>query len=73
VWGIVHGFSGINALEELDGPNIHRLSNGLTIGVDLHYTFEDLGLWFEAVHVSDPLTIFLCKSDPSNSEPAQHL
>ena len=70
---IVHGFSGINALEELDGPNIHRLSNGLTMGVDLHYAFDDLGLWFEAVHVSDALTVFLRKSDSSNSEPAQHL
>ena len=70
---IVHGFSGINALEELDGPNIHRLSNGLTMGVDLHQTFDDLGLWFEVDHVSDTLTVFLHKSDSSNSEPAQHL
>ena len=73
MWGIVHGFSGINALEELDGPNIHRLSNGLTMGVDLHYAFDDLGLWFEAVHVSDTLTFFLHKSNFSNLEPAQHL
>ena len=73
MWGIVHGFSGINALEELDGPDSHRLSNGLMMGVDLHQTFDDLGLWFEAVHVSDTHTVFLRKSHSSKSESAQHL
>jgi len=43
------------------------------MGVDLHYAFDDLGLWFEAVHVSDTHTVFLRKSNSSNSEPAQHL
>ena len=43
------------------------------MGVDLHYAFDDLGLWFEAVHVSDTLTFFLHKSNFSNLEPAQHL
>jgi len=43
------------------------------MGVGLHQAFDDLGLWFEAVHVSDTLPVVLRKSDSSNSESAQHL
>ena len=31
VWAIINGFGGADVLAELDGTNMHRLSNGLTM------------------------------------------
>ena len=42
-----HGFR-----DELDGSNIHRLGNIMTIAHDLHTHFDRLELWLEAVDVS---------------------
>ena len=33
---------------ELDGANIHKLSNILTLDVSLHTNFDRLDLWLEA-------------------------
>ena len=41
-----HG--GILGHDELNGKNIHRLENVMTMRTDLHWVFDDLGLWFEA-------------------------
>jgi len=38
--------------EELNGPNIHRLENILTMGIDLHTRFDSLLIWLE----EDPIT-----------------
>jgi HNH endonuclease len=38
--------------DELDGPNIHRLSNILTLNANLHALFDKLALWLEADEVS---------------------
>jgi len=50
VWAIIHNFSGISVLDELNGPSIHCLSNILTLELNLHKPFDNLDLWFEAVH-----------------------
>jgi hypothetical protein len=50
--GFVLNYGGIDALVELDGPKIHRLSNGLTLCTGLHGCLDDLSLWFEEVPVS---------------------
>lgn len=40
-------FSGGQSLpEELNGPNIHRLENVMTVAVDFHYQFDQLKVWF---------------------------
>ncbi|KIM43724.1 hypothetical protein M413DRAFT_68654, partial [Hebeloma cylindrosporum] len=49
VWALVHNFSGISVLEELNASSIHDPSNILTLGLDVHKLFDDLQLWFEAV------------------------
>ena len=46
-------FGNIDVLAELDGANTHRLSNGLTLDVDIRYVFDDLELWFEEVQVNN--------------------
>jgi hypothetical protein len=51
----VNSFGGIDVLAELNGTNLHRLSNGLTMDSVLHTFFDNLSLWFEAVPVSNPL------------------
>ena len=56
-WKYVSAF-GINGREELKGANPHRLSNGLTLALNLHTVFDELGWWFEEVPVS--ATIFEC-------------
>ncbi len=53
MWSIIESFGNIDVLAELDGANIHRLSNGLTLNVDVHSVFDDLKLWFEEVQVSN--------------------
>ena len=50
----MNSFGGIDVLAELNGTNLHRLSNGLTMSSELHTCFDDLLLWFEAVPVSNP-------------------
>jgi hypothetical protein len=53
VWSIIDGFGDIDVLAELDGANMHRLSNGLTLNVDVHLMFDNLELWFEEVPLSN--------------------
>ena len=53
VWAIIESFGIIDVLAELDGANMHRLSNGLTLSVGIRCVFDDLELWFEEVQVSN--------------------
>ena len=53
MWSIIGGFGNIDVLAELDGANMHRLSNGLTLNVEIHLVFDNLKLWFEEVQVSN--------------------
>ena len=53
MWSIIDGFGDIDVLAELDGANMHRLSNGLTLDVNVHLVFDNLELWFEEVPVSN--------------------
>ena len=41
---IISGFGSIDVLAALNGDNAHRLSNGLTLSVELHEFFDDLDL-----------------------------
>lgn len=44
-------------MNELNGPDIHRLSNILTLRVEVHSLFDKLDLWFELVPVSFVLVV----------------
>lgn len=52
VWSIVNKYGHIDILNELNGQNGNRLSNGLTLTVAVREEFEQLCLWFEAIPVS---------------------
>ena len=53
MWAIMESFGIIDVLAELDGANIHRLSNALTLDGTIHTSFDGLDLWFEEVQVSN--------------------
>jgi len=46
-WAVVDRFGGVKVTEELNGANIHRLGNVMTMQVDVHMKFDSLGIWFE--------------------------
>jgi hypothetical protein len=52
LWNLIYAVGGIEVLEELDGVNAHRLSNGLTLEINVHSLFDSLDLWFEEDLVS---------------------
>jgi len=47
VHAVLLRFGQIRAIEELNGPGLHRLQNLLTLDVGLHRLFDSLDLWFE--------------------------
>jgi hypothetical protein len=40
-------FAGIKVTEELNGPDIHRLENVMTLDVGVHGLFDSLDIWLE--------------------------
>ena len=44
-------FSNPNIPVELNGNNIHRLENILTLSTELHAYFDDLYIWLKPVEV----------------------
>jgi hypothetical protein len=55
VWTIVNNYGHIDVLDEINGQDGNRLSNGLTLTSAVRDEFEQLCLWFEAVPVSKKL------------------
>ncbi|KAF6751188.1 hypothetical protein DFP72DRAFT_816840 [Ephemerocybe angulata] len=62
VWKYIKQFGGFNALQELGGRQIHRLSNGLTLALSVHAEFGDLNLWFEKAQEGHPENTYFIKS-----------
>jgi len=60
IWGIVLNYGHINVLDELNGSDCHRLSNGLTLTTGVHEEFDRLCLWFEAIPVSGITRTLTC-------------
>ncbi|KDQ54118.1 hypothetical protein JAAARDRAFT_38731 [Jaapia argillacea MUCL 33604] len=48
VWTVMERFGQVNGEEELNGPNIHRLENVMTLNPEVHFYFDLLMLWLEA-------------------------
>jgi len=46
-WNIIECF-GLTLPEELNGVNVHRLENVMTMSYDMHQMFDRLYLWFKA-------------------------
>jgi hypothetical protein len=44
---VIDCFAGFKIHEELNGLDIHRLENILTLRQELHTMFDTLALWFE--------------------------
>lgn len=47
VWAVLNRFGGVDVTEELNGAGIHRIGNIMTLGVDVHFKFDRLKIWFE--------------------------
>ena len=73
MWAIINGFGGADVLAELDGTNIHRLSNGLTMMQELHTMFDNLWVWFEEIAVSIYGRIQMHLFSPPYSEQASYV
>ena len=49
MYAVLVSFGYKHCLNELNGANIHRLQNILTLEGNMHRRFDDLELWFEHV------------------------
>jgi hypothetical protein len=47
VWAVMNRFGQVLITEELNGNDIHRLENVITMASDKHLAFDQLKLWFE--------------------------
>ncbi|KIM35839.1 hypothetical protein M413DRAFT_32196 [Hebeloma cylindrosporum] len=47
-WTIMEHFGYTSLPSDLNGPNIHRSENVITLGAEVHMRFDDLELWFVA-------------------------
>ncbi|KAG9044207.1 hypothetical protein FS837_008621 [Tulasnella sp. UAMH 9824] len=64
-WPVVEGFGQVNILtESLNGRDIHRVENVLTMCTSAHKLFDQLKLWFEATDV--PNTYSICTNNKGN-------
>ncbi|KAG8938888.1 hypothetical protein FRC04_007344 [Tulasnella sp. 424] len=63
-WAVVQRFGQVNVItESLNGPNIHRVENALTMCQIVRELFDRLELWFEATDV--PNTYRMCSNNPA--------
>lgn len=46
---ILDRYGGINSIQELNGANIHRLENILTLDTNIHIFFDQLKLWLKKI------------------------
>ncbi|EIW55637.1 uncharacterized protein TRAVEDRAFT_129055 [Trametes versicolor FP-101664 SS1] len=53
---ILHRFGGVDSTEELNGANVHRLENILTLSLDTHTSFDRLQLWLAKIPGMVPST-----------------
>ncbi|KIO21020.1 hypothetical protein M407DRAFT_219453 [Tulasnella calospora MUT 4182] len=64
-WAVVERFGRVNVItESLNGPDIHRVENVLTMCSSAHELFDRLQLWFEATDA--PNTYNMCSNDEGN-------
>jgi len=48
VWAFIERFGGLLITDELNGADIRRLENIITMDVNLHTKFDRLAIWLEA-------------------------
>ncbi|PPQ69947.1 hypothetical protein CVT25_001991 [Psilocybe cyanescens] len=54
VHAVLLRFGQLRAIEELDGPGLHRLENVMTMDASVHLFFDNLEIWFER-NENDPI------------------
>jgi hypothetical protein len=53
MWAVLERFGYKAAFKELNGSEIHRLENVITLDHNVHFFFDTLQLWLEPKVVSD--------------------
>ena len=48
VWAVMARFGNTVVLDELNGPEVHRLDNVMTLSLNEHRYFDHLLLWLES-------------------------
>lgn len=48
MWAVMDRFGGVLGVDELNGADIHRLENVMTMSYTIHKLFDSLQIWFEA-------------------------
>jgi hypothetical protein len=48
VWAVMERFGQVLGVDELNGADIHRMENIMTMDMTLHTLFDALGIWLEA-------------------------
>ena len=48
VWAVMERFGQVLGVDELNGADIHRMENVMTMDMTLHTLFDALGIWLEA-------------------------
>jgi len=61
IWEVINRFGGIGR-EELDGDNINRIDNVVTLGLEEHSRFRNLDTWLTEIE-GQPNTYRMCKAD----------
>jgi len=63
VWAVMERFGDILITEELNGPDIHNLTNIMTMATDYHTSFDNLQLWFEPIPILNQYMV--CATRPA--------
>jgi len=56
-WAVMMRMGGVLVPDELNGLDVHRLENVMTMENNLHALFDDLSVWFEATDVVNQYTL----------------
>ena len=68
VWAVMERFGQVLGVDELNGADIHRAENVMTMDMTLHTLFDALGIWLEAT-VS--CVFWICEVE-SNTESSRY-
>ncbi|KAF8573903.1 hypothetical protein K439DRAFT_1399426 [Ramaria rubella] len=63
-WAVMERMGGVLLPDELNGADVHRLENILTLEGGVHEMFDSLYLWFEATADNVPNSYHVCSTDP---------
>jgi len=62
-WAVMQHMGNVSLDDELNGANIYRLENVMTLTADMHLLFDCLELWLEATNVANQYNVCRTFSD----------